>query len=1016
MNLGRLDGSTEGGCEGAAVVACRQSNEVALRSVSGATIATPLVHCPHPATSRGRHEPPRFIAFIATHTMPTTNDPTWPTHGSARLHAVALAASLLLGGCASLNLPVADASAAPVGGTPAARAPAGQPAATPPVPAPVTQAQTAPGTNPGPAAAPGGAAPPPAPGQPPVFANVIKDAKETKGLFAVWQKDEKTWLELKPEDFDKPFFFSPKLTSGIGEGGIYGGRMFGRWGQFGRSYLVEFRRVHNQVRLVALNNEFTAKPGPEGRAVGASFSPSLLSSTAVASQPHPERKTILVDASPLLLGDILGLGIELQRTYRQGYALDPRHTAIAKARAGDGHVTFEVQAHYASSGIAMPAPGASPPGAPVPTTPGTLPDVRSMFIGIHYSISKLPDTAMVARKADPRVGYFASTSSDFTNDLARTPRQRVVNRWRLEKKDPTAAVSEPVKPITFWIDRTVPVKYRDSITKGILGWNAAFEKAGFKDAMVVKVQPDNADFDTLDVNVASVRWITNAQPVFGAIGPSQVDPRSGEILDADISFESLVSRNLRTFKSQVIASQPDDWGALMQLPRSIAGSGSGHPHPEACDHAEHASEQLGYALDALDLDPASPEAEQFVQDYMVDVTMHEVGHTLGLRHNFRSSKIYTDKQLSDREFTARHGLAGSVMEYAPINLPRPREAGGTPFQTALGPYDYWAIEYGYKPFHPDHEDAELKKISARSAEPQLAYGTDEDNYLGVDPDSLHFDLGDDTVAFARKRIEIANDVLRRQETRSLKGDEDYSVLGRSVSWALRDMARTAGILARQVGGLRMLRDFPNTGRDPLQPVEGRVQREAIDLLATNLFAADAVALSPKLQRQLAPDYFERTDAVFAGATPSTSYAVAPAVIGLQRALLGQLMSDSVATRIIDNASKADPGSSPLMLSQLYGRLTKEIFSDVGGRDDIAPLRRELQRDYVNRLSAQLLRPSAVSRADTRSLLREQARVVLARIEAAKDRRGLSAESRAHLADSAESLRQALDAKLQRQGV
>src|SRR5262249_36227909 len=143
---------------------------------------------------------------------------------------------------------------------------------------------------------------------------------------------------------------------------------------------------------------------------------------------------------------------------------------------------------------------------------------------------------------------------------------------------------------------------------------------------------------------------------------------------------------------------------------------------------------------------SSPEAQQFVLDYLFDTTMHEVGHTLGLRHNFRSSTIYSEKQISDPVFTATHSLAGSVMEYAPINLPRPGEKGGTPFQSTLGPYDYWAIEYAYKPIASEQEEAELKRIASRSGEPELAFGTDEDNFLGIDPESLHFDLGNDVLA------------------------------------------------------------------------------------------------------------------------------------------------------------------------------------------------------------------------------------------------------------------------------
>jgi len=492
---------------------------------------------------------------------------------------------------------------------------------------------------------------------------------------------------------------------------------------------------------------------------------------------------------------------------------------------------------------------------------------------------------------------------------ARTPRVHQINRWRLEKRDPSAALSEPVKPITFWLDRTIPVKYRDAMSRGILAWNAAFERIGFKDAIVVKVQPDDADFDTLDVGVASVRWMINAQPLFGAIGPSQIDPRSGEILDADIGFESLSSRGVRALRAQVLASKVAvDWPALMQSNSeervaqwSAQRATAGGLDIQECHHADMAAEQLSYAFDVLEargeLDPASPEAQQWVQDYLTDTTMHEVGHTLGLRHNFRSSRIYTDAQLADPEFVRGNGLAGSVMEYAPINLSRPGERTTIAWQLALGPYDYWAIEYGYKPIVPEHEKAELQRIAARSNEPQLAYGTDEDNFLGVDPESLHFDLGNDPVSFAKKRLDIARD---------LKPSDDYSVLRRSIGFALRDAARASGILARQIGGVRTLRDFPGSGRDPLLPVSAAAQREALDLLAGGVLAPDSFVLSPTLQRRMAPSFQDRRDALYAGDGPvATDYSLASQVLDMQRALLGALMNDTVAQRLLDSETKSD---------------------------------------------------------------------------------------------------------------
>ncbi|MDP1790551.1 MAG: zinc-dependent metalloprotease, partial [Methylibium sp.] len=667
------------------------------------------------------------------------------------------------------------------------------------------------------------------------------------------------------------------------------------------------------------------------RAVQAAFSPSLVTSAPVASQPHPQRKSVLVELNALFLGDLLGIASTLDRSFRQGYAFEARNSAIGKERALPDAVSFEVLGHYATARIAQAQPGATV----VPSTPNTVPDPRSLFVTVYYSLARLPEAPMTPRASDPRIGYFQSVRSDFSDDLARSPRQRFVNRWRLEKKDPAAALSEPVKPITYWLDRSIPDKYRGAISAGILEWNKAFERIGFRDAIRVEVQPDDADFDTLDVNRASVRWMTNAAPSFGAIGPSHVDPRSGEIVDADIGIESLSSRNRRTERTQVLA--------VAQGPDTHAGHDAA-----ACTYADGATEQLGYALDVLEargeLDPGSLDTEAYVLAYLKDVTMHEVGHTLGLRHNFRASRVYGEAQLSDPAFTADHALTGSVMEYAAVNLPAPGRTGGTPFQTTLGPYDYWAIEYGYKPLAAADEAAELARIAARSAEPELAYGTDEDNGLGIDPESLQFDLGDDPVAFASKRFAIARDLLARQERRVLPPGSDYPVLRRSVSYALRDLGRAATVLARQIGGVRTLRDAPGSGRDPLQPLPAAQQRQALDTLSSGLLAADSIRLSPTLQRRLAPDFAERTDAVFSGETQiATDYSLVGAVLELQRNVLNQLMSDAVASRLLDSQGKASSAADALPLAELYQRLTRDVWSELRGGGDIPPPRRELQR-------------------------------------------------------------------------
>ncbi len=882
-------------------------------------------------------------------------------------------------------------------------------------PAPLVQVGVAPaisasGVPPG-SPQPGG--PPPNSLQP--FALVIRDAQKIEGLFTVYRREERAWLELRPEDFGKPFFLSPKVTTGIGEAWLFGGL-------FEDARLIEFRRINNQVQMLVRNTRFVAPAGtPEARALLAAFSPSLLASAAVLSQPHPTAKSVLVDLNSLFLNDMLGRAGDLQRTYRQGYGFDPRNSAITAVRGKPESVVIEVLAHYATGAIAAPQFGA-PPGSPVPTVPRSVPDPRSLFMTLQYALARLPEQPMAARRPDPRIGHFTSTLQDFGSDTARSPTVRQINRWRLEKKDPAAAMSEPVKPLVYWLDRSIPLQYRDTIRAGILEWNKAFEPIGFTNAIEVKVQADDADFDTFDPGLAAVRWMSNSGPSFVAIGTSHVDPRSGEILASNIAIEAFAARSRRTQRSQVLPPSTIDWRRLLQAPADPAEH-VGHEHldPSRCEYADLAGQQLAYGLDVLsargELAPEGPEAQQFVLDFLKEVTMHEVGHTLGLRHNFRASKVYSDGQLSDPDFTRRNALAGSVMDYAPINLAAPGGPPVAPFQGGLGPYDLWAIEYAYKPIAVADEKAELTRIAARSSEPELAYGTDEDNFLGIDPDALQYDLGSDAIAFARKRLAIARDLFQRQESRSLSPDEDYAALRRSLDFAVADAAGAVGVLARQIGGVRTLRDYPGSGRDPLQPVPAAVQREALDVMSRSLFAADSLVVSPALQRRLAPDFQERSEALYGGeGSVATDFSLTQRVLGLQRALLGQLMSDAVAARIIDSQGMATRREDAFQLSELYGRLERDIWSELGSTGDIGAPRRELQREYINRVAAMLLRPSPSGRADARSLVRSRAQALLTRIGAAAGRSGLSADARAHLQDGADTLSQALSARLLRSGL
>lgn len=934
-----------------------------------------------------------------------------------------LTASLLLAACASPGraptAPVAAATA-PAG----ARAVSATPTPTlPPAPGASAPMRTGSAPTAGAASPATAAASPPAPGTPPPFATVIKDATRLEGLVTLWRKDERLWLELRPEDLGRPMFLSPKIATGLGEPPIWGGQMVDDDFALGPQ-IVEFRRQYNQVQLVARNDAVTVLPDtPEARGVAAAYPPSLLGSGVVASQPEPTTKAVLVDVTGLFASDLMGIGPVLQRSYRQSYGLDARNSAVVGVRNTPELTVIEVRNHYATATIAQPSPGA-PASAPAPRTPRFVPDPRSLLIGLHYSLSKLPAQAMAPRRADPRVGYFESTVRDLAEDRARDPRRRWIARWRLDKQDPQAAISPPVKPIVYWLDRSVPLRYRDVIRDGVLAWNEAFLQAGISGAIEVREQPEDADFDTLDTGRASIRWLADGAQRFNAIGPSHVDPRSGEILDADIALQGLSTRSQRALGRQ--------------LERSLVTSGfanDGHDHAHDHDHdapghrcliAAHAAEQLGYALEVAEaLQPATAggdtgdeRAEQLVRQYLYWVVMHEVGHTLGLRHNFRGSAAPTAAQLDDPAWLAQHGSSASVMDYPALWLPSSGRLGDVTYPSRLGAYDRWAIEYGYA---SAADDAALQSIASRVQHQQdLAYGTDEDVQIGLDPDAAMFDLGDDALAFAQRRFATARAVLERQDRRRLPSDEDYAALRRAVGYALNDASRAASIAARQIGGLYTRRDFPGNGRDPLQPVPAARQRAALELVLRELLSVDSLPVPPDLRRRLAPDYLERGSAFWDdGASVPTDFPVDRLVFNAQRALLGTLLGDAMAARVLDNAAKTDAGDDVLTLDQLYDRVGRAVWRELaspGGMRTLPAARRELQREHVNQLSALMLRPGAHSRADARSLARREARGLLARLQGARQQAGrLDTVTRAHLDDAAESLRLALAAPMLRTG-
>ena len=910
-----------------------------------------------------------------------------------QLTAIA-AAALLLTACATT-------------GTTGSSSPSGAPTAQA-APAPANAASAAPG-QPGassPMTAPRPAADPSAPKP---FAEVSRDAKRDDGLFPILRKEEKVWLEIPRAMLNKPFLFTINISSSIGERGFYASQM-------GPEIMAEWRRIGNTIQLVALNTEFRAEGGGK-RAGEEAFSPSLLAAGPVASADHPERKAFLVDAG-MLLSDIPGMSTRLEMAYRLPYNVDRGNSYFELTRADEKLTTLNAKVHYFTPRI--PAPPLVAPPVPVPTPPQATPDPRSMFMGFVYNFRALPEEKMSPRRADGRLGHFTETFTDLSDDLKANPRVHYINRWRLEKKDPAAALSEPVEPITYWMDKNIPPKYRPAVEAGILEWNKAFEKIGFKNAVVAKQQPDDADWDNMDASHASIRWFVGSDVGF-AIGPSHVDPRTGEILDADIGMSDVFARGGRAFISEDaprgMAGAPVS--TLAEEAQALAALNHGWRegrNATYCTYAHDAAAEMDFALDVLeargDIAPDSPEADAFIQARIKDVIMHEVGHTLGLKHNFKASTQVTQAQLKDKAWTDANGLSASVMDYNAYNIPLQGEAPTTYNNTTLGAYDYWAIEYAYKQVPKEQEEAELKRIASQNTQPGHAYADDTDAggfgpFDGMDPTINRFDLGDDPMAYFRKRLKLTQELWARVQNRAPEATDDPLRQRRQLANGFSQLARASDLVGKYVGGMYTHRDVPGASVPAMRPVDPAKQREALRFLAQGIFSADSFRFKPEFLTSITTDYVEFNRAGFVN--------IPAAVARVQLGSLDRLMQAQTAIRLMELPAYVPVSQRKGLISigEVYGTLQSSIWSELKTGGDIDPLRRNLQREYLRRIQANLTKSGAASGqfADAYAVLRLHAVQLQSDLRAAQGKGSL--ETRAHLAESLDFLSTVLKATMVR---
>ena len=464
-------------------------------------------------------------------------------------------------------------------------------------------------------------------------------------------------------------------------------------------------------------------------------------------------------------------------------------------------------------------------------------DPRYVRVRMQHSIIEMPKNDFQSRRDDPRIGYFGQQVTDQTSIKA-TPYRDVINRWHLKKKDPSAALSEPVEPIVFWVENTTPYEYRNTIVEAGLKWNAAFEKAGFKNAVQMKIMPDDAYWDPADIRYNVIRWVSSANPPYGAIGPSFVNPKTGQILGADITVE--------WFTGSATPIMDELLNRTSASSESLHLPGVDMNHLATCALASELKVQQLTGTTALEASGAAPdEIAEMHQQFLTYLIMHEMGHTLGLNHNMKSSQLWSPKDIHNKELTRKYGLTGSVMDYPAINVALDRSKQGDYYTTLAGPYDLWAIEYGYTEFPAGQEEAGLKKITSRSNDPKLAFGNDGDDMRApgkaMDPRVNVNDLSSDAIGYAEERFQLVNRIMGNLLQKYSKEGQSYQELRSRYAALNGQRFGMISSVSRYIGGVYVDRSFPEQKSEykPFTPVSLAQQKRAMSTLSKYVFAPDA---------------------------------------------------------------------------------------------------------------------------------------------------------------------------------
>ncbi|MAB83791.1 MAG: hypothetical protein CMJ24_10220 [Phycisphaerae bacterium] len=824
------------------------------------------------------------------------------------------------------------------------------------------------------------------------YNKVISSADGNPGMYTLYKDKDGDLLAELPRNYSKQkIFLAYTIKGGVPMAGVQTGDMYAYWKQFGK-------------RLALVEPNFSTRSTGDAQ------------SKSGHKRVYTDR--VILDVPILSMGPGGGPVINLSDLF------------LGRSSSFFGGRTRGANTKLAKTVKAKSFPKNVELAFEMPLSNGR-------FGTIYYSLAEIPEnTGYKPREADERIGYFITSHRDIGNASQDTPYVRYINRWHVEKADPSLQMSPPKEPIVFYIEHTTPVRYRRWVRDGVLEWNKAFENIGIVNAIEVYQQDQTTgahmEKDPEDARFNFILW-TNSGMGF-AIGPSRVHPKTGQILDADIvmdegfitgwvkTWEKLIPQtameNFGPLTMRWLESRPD-WDPRVRLVdpaqretvlkelavERAARTTTGHPAFESdptllgddeydglvhrisqvngsCQHcAVRAMDIAMFRLnpelflqqgkrsgkkkkkkDDAETDENEAQVEEIVEvqkldgvpEYYIgpmlrDVIMHEVGHTLGLRHNFKASTIYSLEEMNNEDFIGT-AQAGSVMDYMPVNINTDDDAvQGDYTMVTIGPYDYWAIEYGYT-------NGKLEPILARVSEPQLIYATDEDTG-GPDPRARRFDHGKNPLNYSESQMRLVHSLREKILDEMVDDGESWAKARRAYEMLLNKHVQAVSIASNWVGGSKVNRDKKGDpgNRPPIEPIEADQQRRALQVVLDNTMYDDAFGLSPELLRHMTVDrWFDGSSMSFSDET----WPVHARISGIQASALSQLLNPTTMNRIHDNEFRAmedeDVLTIPEVLDTVHEAVWAEIYEDLDEEYDarnpyISSLRRNLQREYLERL-------------------------------------------------------------------